>query len=168
MCIIFRYASTHSSICLNASAVTATFWALSKITGLISLTVITSTFGIFLTDKNRLMSISSVIIRTLLNENSLKNFAISFISKHIKKIDNILYQYRNKPLRKFYDNTLILNIIKEFQLEEILKLREAYSWFLNFHSLKIKGQWDLLSFLILEMYFLTIVKNINLTAISHQ
>ena len=40
MYIVFRYASIHSSIFLKASAVTATFWALSKLTGLISLTVI--------------------------------------------------------------------------------------------------------------------------------
>ena len=43
---------------------------------------------------------------------SYKNFAISFISKHIRKIDNILDQYRNKPLESFYDISLILNIIK--------------------------------------------------------
>ena len=43
---------------------------------------------------------------------SYKNFAISFISKHIRKIDNILDQYRNKPLENFYDISLMLNIIK--------------------------------------------------------
>jgi hypothetical protein len=43
---------------------------------------------------------------------SYKNFAISFISKHISKIDNILDQYRNKPLESFYGTTLMLNIIK--------------------------------------------------------
>ena len=43
---------------------------------------------------------------------SYKNFAISFISKYISKIDNILDQYRKKPLEDFYDTTLILNIIK--------------------------------------------------------
>ena len=43
---------------------------------------------------------------------SYKNFAISFISKHIRKIDNILDQYRNKPLENFYDITSMLDIIK--------------------------------------------------------
>ena len=43
---------------------------------------------------------------------SYKNFAISFISKHIRKIDNILDQYKNKPFENFYDINLILNIIK--------------------------------------------------------
>ena len=43
---------------------------------------------------------------------SYKNFAVSFISKHIRKIDNILDQYRNKPLENFYDINLMLNIIK--------------------------------------------------------
>jgi len=43
---------------------------------------------------------------------SYKNFAISFISKHIRKIDNIVDQYRNKPLENFYDISLMLNIIK--------------------------------------------------------
>jgi hypothetical protein len=43
---------------------------------------------------------------------SYKKFAISFISKHIRKIDNILDQYRNKPLENFYDISLMLNIIK--------------------------------------------------------
>ena len=43
---------------------------------------------------------------------SYKNVAISFISKHIRKIDNILDEYRNKPLENFYDVTLMLNIIK--------------------------------------------------------
>ena len=36
---------------------------------------------------------------------SYKNVAISFISKHIRKIDNILDEYRNKPLENFYDVT---------------------------------------------------------------
>ena len=44
---------------------------------------------------------------------SYKNFAVSFISKHIRKIDNILDEYRNKPLENFYDITLMLNIIKK-------------------------------------------------------
>ena len=44
---------------------------------------------------------------------SYKNFATSSISKHIGKIDNILDQYRNKSLEKFYDINLILNIIKK-------------------------------------------------------
>ena len=43
---------------------------------------------------------------------SYKNFAISFISKHIRKIDTILDKYRNKPPESFYDITLMLNIIK--------------------------------------------------------
>ena len=43
---------------------------------------------------------------------SYKKFAISFISKHIRKIDNILNQYRNNPLENFYDISLMLNIIK--------------------------------------------------------
>ncbi len=43
---------------------------------------------------------------------SYKNVAISFISKHIRKIDNILDEYRNKPLENFYNVTLMLNIIK--------------------------------------------------------
>ena len=60
---------------------------------------------------------------------SYKNFAISIISKHIKKIDNILDQYRNKPLGNSYDIKFILNIIKnqyhvtfynEKKLEKIL------------------------------------------------
>ena len=41
-----------------------------------------------------------------------KNFAISFIAKHIRKIDIILDKYRHNPLEKFYDITLMLNIIK--------------------------------------------------------
>ena len=44
---------------------------------------------------------------------SYKNFAISFISKHIRKIDTILNKYRNKPPECFYDITLMLNIIKK-------------------------------------------------------
>ena len=60
---------------------------------------------------------------------SYKNFAISIISKHIREIDNILDQYRNKPLGNFYDIKFILNIIKnqyhvtfynEKKLEKIL------------------------------------------------
>ena len=43
---------------------------------------------------------------------SYKNFAISFISKHIRKIDTILDKYRNKPTESVYDITLMLNIIK--------------------------------------------------------
>ena len=43
---------------------------------------------------------------------SYKNFAVSFISKHIRKIDTILDKYRNKPPESFYDISLILNIIK--------------------------------------------------------
>ena len=43
---------------------------------------------------------------------SYKNFAISFMSKHIRKIDTILDKYRNKPLESFYDTTLMLDIIK--------------------------------------------------------
>ena len=59
-----------------------------------------------------------------------KSFAISFISKHIRKIDTILDKYRNNPLENFYDITLILNIIKnkyhvtfynKKKLEKILK-----------------------------------------------
>ena len=44
---------------------------------------------------------------------SYKNFATFFISKHIRKIDDILDQYRNKPLGNFYDINLMLNIIKD-------------------------------------------------------
>ncbi len=44
--------------------------------------------------------------------NSYKNFAISFVSKHIRKIDTILDKYRHKPPENFYDITLMLNIIK--------------------------------------------------------
>ena len=43
---------------------------------------------------------------------SYKNFATFFISKHIRKIHNILEQYRNRPLENCYSKTLILNIIK--------------------------------------------------------
>ena len=41
--------------------------------------IITSTLGIFLADRYRLISNSSVIIKTLLNENSFNSFAISFV-----------------------------------------------------------------------------------------
>ncbi len=43
---------------------------------------------------------------------SYKNFSVSFISKHIRKINTILDKYRNKPPESFYDISLILNIIK--------------------------------------------------------
>ena len=59
-----------------------------------------------------------------------KNFAITYISKHIRKVYNILEQYRNNPLENFYNINLMLNIIKnkyhvtfynEKKLEKILK-----------------------------------------------
>ena len=61
--------------------------------------------------------------------NNYKNFAITYISKHIGKIDNIISCYRNQPLEKLDDITLILKIIKnkyhvtfynEKKLEKIL------------------------------------------------
>ena len=48
----------------------------------------TSTFGIFLADRYRLMSSSSVIIKTLLKENSFKNTEINKIYDVSGKILN--------------------------------------------------------------------------------
>ena len=42
-----------------------------------------------------------------------KNFAISYISKHIEKINNILNGYRYNYAQNFNDITLILNIVKK-------------------------------------------------------
>ena len=65
-----------------------------------------------LTIKENIFMFKIVSDNSQFKPKNYKNFAVSFISKHIRKIDNILDEHRNKPLENFYDITSILNIIK--------------------------------------------------------